>query len=93
MKGDRGSSTSATNPAEEEEGNRGGWRAGELKFKEYLNKQKPGLLRVEVGSVHEGIERFPYPFNEESFNKCFRIRVVSSLVEIEECGTGGNIQS
>lgn len=53
-------------------------------FEEYVDGWKKDFLRVEVTSVYSGRESFPHKFNAQTFDDFFSLRVVDTVVEIEE---------
>ena len=53
-------------------------------FQDFIHRLKPKLLAGEIGIVHGGLERFPYPIDEDTFDKCFRLTVIPKMEIIEQ---------
>lgn len=55
-----------------------------ISFEKYIEKWKKDFLRVEVNSVYSGRESFPHKINAKTFDEFFTLRIVDTVVEIEE---------
>jgi len=49
---------------------------------ELIAQRKAAILKNEVSRVYKGLENFSYAFTEDTFDKCFELRIIHNIESI-----------